>query len=585
MENNVENVETEVVETEVVDEHEGMVQCIDCGEWVPEDEAHVTSDGDYVCNDCIENYVVCNDCGELVKLDDAHEIYDGNYVCDNCVDDYVECADCNQLVPEDDCTYINSNGGYYVCSDCYNSYDYYYCEDCGEHYHSDDMEYVEVDDAWYCPDCIENHREDERVGGYHDHHDGTYGTKYSLGTENYDSEIFEDGMMYMGIETECSATIGGNESEFLDAMDSITLDDDGNKLLRYERDSSINANNLAGVECISVPCTPEKLYSLEDKIKNAFDKARELGYRSDTDRTGIHIHVSKPKNEEVIDRVLLVLETFKDEVIKVARRHSSNWAKFLSDTVYSNDEKENLKALFYIKRKKNTGDRYMALNLTNRDTIEFRLFRGTLNYKTWFAYVEFIHNIMVQCSDLSKPVTDIKWEDLVKGKFLSEYVVEREITCDKVITDTSYKFVELDNKLRLIRLHKNAQGKKLNKLLKKWARKLTTIDAFKFDRSSRELSMFEYEFENYNNKVRSIASILGKLSYMDVERIKVNSLNTTLSKLDDLIFNENYLSNDLRMDSVDLQEVKIIRDNLTKLSNEYRKLVDKFGSLAEGGDR
>ena len=35
-------------------------------------------------------------------------------------------------------------------------------------------------------------------------------------------------------------------------------------------------------------------------------------------------------------------------------------------------------------------DRYNAINITNRDTIEFRLFRGTLNYKTLSATIEFV---------------------------------------------------------------------------------------------------------------------------------------------------------------------------------------------------
>ena len=552
-------MEENILENEVLEEenHEGMVQCSDCGKWVPEGDA-IWLYGD-------SNHCICKECYE-----------EG---------DYVQCNDCGEVVPSCDARYIESNGGYYVCDSCFDYGDYYYCDDCGDYWHRDDMEYVEDDDCYYCPDCIGRHDYDSRIGGYHDHHDGTYDTKYSLGTENYDSEIFEDGKMYMGIETECSATIGGNETELLDAMDTITLDNSGNTLLRYERDSSINANGLNGVECISVPCTPEKLYSIEDKIKSAFDKARELGYRSDTDRTGIHIHVSRPKNEEVIDRILLVLETFKDEVIQVARRHSSDWAKFLSDTMYSDTEKENLKALFYIKRKKKTDDRYMALNLTNKNTIEFRLFRGTLNYKTWFSYVEFIHNIMVQCSDLSKPITDVKWDDLVQGKYISEYVVERGITCDKAITDTSYQFIELDNKLRLIRMHKNAQGKKINKILKKWAKKLTTMSGYKVSRRCNDLSTISYSFGEYKNLVSAIGNILDLIQYFDTNRIKLSSLSQLRSKLSDIAFNEQFLPEDKRMDNNDMDELHRIDMVLSKYSREFNTLCNKYGDLAEGGDR
>lgn len=547
----------EIVENVEEENHEGMVQCAHCGEWIPLESATEIygNSGDFICNNCYEDYyTTCNDCGDVVEIDET--------------------------------TYIRSGGGYRVCNNCYSYGNYCYCDDCGEYFEEDYVSYNEDDDCYYCDNCYHLHCGDSRVEDYHDHHDGTYDTKYSLGTEKYDSEIFEDGMMYMGIETECSATIGGNESAFLDAMDTITLNDSGDTLLKYERDSSINRNGLKGVECISVPCTPEKLYSLEDKVKSAFDKARELGYRSDTDATGIHIHVSRPKNDEVIDRILLVLETFKDEVIKVARRHSDNWAKFLSDTMYSDSDRENLKALFYIKRKKDTGDRYMALNLTNKNTIEFRLFRGTLNYKTWYAYVEFIHNIMVQCSDLSKPVNDIKWDDLVQGKFISEYVVERDITCDKVITDTSYKFIELDNKLRLIRLHKNANGRKINKILKKWFKVLVQFNGYKIPRNAgKELSQMYYVFAEYRNDVNSIYKMTDRLSRFDLEHIKRSSVYNVIDWLDDVIFNEQFVPSDKRMDVDDFEELKKIKENLQKLHGKYQELVHTYGELAEGGDR
>lgn len=41
--------------------------------------------------------------------------------------------------------------------------------------------------------------------------------------------------------------------------------------------------------------------------------------------------------------------------------------------------------------RRDTGNRYTGLNLANRDTVEFRIFRGTLNSGTFFARLEFCH--------------------------------------------------------------------------------------------------------------------------------------------------------------------------------------------------
>ena len=44
------------------------------------------------------------------------------------------------------------------------------------------------------------------------------------------------------------------------------------------------------------------------------------------------------------------------------------------------------------------GDRYEAINLTGRATIEFRIFRGSLKYEAVVAAVEFCHAILEFCA-------------------------------------------------------------------------------------------------------------------------------------------------------------------------------------------
>ena len=63
---------------------------------------------------------------------------------------------------------------------------------------------------------------------------------------------------------------------------------------------------------------------------------------------------------------------------------------------------------------KNKG-RYTAVNLENNDTVEFRLFRGTLRYKTFIAALQLVYEICRFAIELD----DKKMEGLSWSKFVS----------------------------------------------------------------------------------------------------------------------------------------------------------------------
>ena len=69
-------------------------------------------------------------------------------------------------------------------------------------------------------------------------------------------------------------------------------------------------------------------------------------------------------------------------------------------------------------------DRYTAVNLQPNNTIEFRIFNGTLNIMTLSKAIEFIHSLLSYCSQSSfKDIVNRKSESVrVEGylKFLSE---------------------------------------------------------------------------------------------------------------------------------------------------------------------
>ena len=67
-----------------------------------------------------------------------------------------------------------------------------------------------------------------------------------------------------------------------------------------------------------------------------------------------------------------------------------------------------------IPKSKRTFDRYTGVNLTNSDTIEFRIFRGTLRYQTILAALQLVDEICraaLVMSDYS--IKEMSWSDFV----------------------------------------------------------------------------------------------------------------------------------------------------------------------------
>ena len=383
----------------------------------------------------------CADCGEQFENEDDLiyiEEYD-RYVCQDCYDDnYCTCDDCGRVISNDDCNNVEG-GSRCVCDSCFDNY--YYCEDCGEYYDYDCM-HEDENGNWYCDDCWNSNRSHE-ICGYHDYPrsfkllnaSGEVNPPFRLGTE---LEMENDN----GVISECI--------DFLkDNFDAI-LSHDGSLCSRGAMEWVDDARSL------------KNHYEVADLKRKAFELLVKNGYRShDTSTCGLHVHVTRPfqeeinkldyyneedrkkidklkeKQEEVIDRIILFMETYKPELIKFSRRKNTDWCRWLSDVVTCDNGK--ITSLDFIKKVK--GESYghhRALNLENRNTIEFRIFKGTLNFDTYMASIELVNNIVELCSNLEIPIEDITWTKTTnKGQYVKKYVDENNIHTNKKIVDTS----------------------------------------------------------------------------------------------------------------------------------------------------
>ena len=105
---------------------------------------------------------------------------------------------------------------------------------------------------------------------------------------------------------------------------------------------------------------------------------------------GLHIHISRlafgrtaAQQEAAIARLLYFVEKHWNELLKFSRRTNRQLERWAARYGYKDTPKEMMdqaKSYHY--------GRYTCVNLTNEDTVEIRIFRGTLKYNTLAATIQ-----------------------------------------------------------------------------------------------------------------------------------------------------------------------------------------------------
>ena len=429
-------------------ENENIKICSICGEQLDNDNYYTNDNDDIFCEECYtERYAICGGCncelctehGEGYWCEDT-----GDYRCSDCV---IQCEECGNEFGNTNNMHELANG-HYICEHCREYNDYHWCDVCERLYHEDDLYYSDSEDGYLCRECQDNQI--------------SHGVMAWHGFNNWKSKKIEtekEPKFYIGTELEIDNKTNENESQ---AVQLITKNLDS----VCERDSSLSSY---GFEIISHPLSYKYIMSRADIIKDTFEQLQSLGYKShDTSCCGLHIHVTRP-SDEVIDRIIFIMETYKNEIEMFSRRANSTYARFWSSNII---DKEHLKALCKIKNIKNdfSHEKYMALNLQHNNTIEFRIFKGTLRAETYLASIEFVNNLVTLCSDLKKPLSAITWEELTKTKYAKNYCELRGIYTNVVPYDISdlilkKEIKELKQKNKLKELVKKCIKRKLKKAI------------------------------------------------------------------------------------------------------------------------
>lgn len=333
--------------------------------------------------------LTCAECGVELERDD-HFTFEGQTYCKDCFEGLtVECDNCLRRIWRDNAV---GNSTYTLCEDCRERY-YTYCEECGALVHNEDAYYFDDEDLPYCRDCF------ERMNCN------------SIKNYNYKPEpiFYGSGNLFLGVELEVDK--GGHIRE--NAQELLELANADEDRIYCKHDGSLND----GFEIVSHPMDLT-YHTKEMPWKDILTKAASMGYLShNTSTCGLHIHCSRQafgstfeEQEEAIGRVVFFVEKHWNELVRFSRRKWENLNRWAAKYATISDSTQET----YKKAKDKNMGRYVAVNLTNYSTIEFRLFRGTLRYKTFIATLQLVAEICdtaIRCTD--REIEETSWSDWV----------------------------------------------------------------------------------------------------------------------------------------------------------------------------
>ena len=298
-------------------------------------------------------------------------------------------VDLNYLAPKDEwqckpCieTYIaESEETFFQCRNC-NSYDYHteshwfnderYCQTCFD------------DNVYECDECSESYWSDNGHDCSYDDEDDNYGV---IHTYDYRPRpIFfghKEARYFLGFELEVEAMNDDRGEGAWLAQNTLQ------EHAYMKSDGSLSD----GFEIVTHPHTLEAYQELDWSV---LDKLRMQGFRSwNTDTCGLHVHVSRTAfgngdtrrvHEYAVSRQMHELRFMKliydnqRQVERLAGRQSNHYASFM----------DRGKLVEKVKFGRQSNGRYSVINTDNDQTIEVRIFRGSLRKERVMSALEFV---------------------------------------------------------------------------------------------------------------------------------------------------------------------------------------------------
>jgi hypothetical protein len=365
-------------------------QCQRCATWVDRYSLHQlatngSTHGDAVCTSCYNAAPVCTVC--------SRHYSEPEQCCDPSVP---RCCFCRcsirltggptnsraRLVPPDRDNPEERHSCRYCFEDRFTA-----CSDCTDIHDRSRMHHIRNTSSWICTACSEAERYERcdyccclynlEYGQCHIPHNPddedceceSCGEIESGGIHSYSYKprpVFKGvGPVFLGWELEVESRGGYNQPEELKKLVSVTIRSVGDSAY-LKSDSSINY----GFELVTHPMSYD--WAMAEFNWGAFDRMSKAGAYAGN-ACGLHVHVSKAgfSNPAHDYRWLMFWHRNQRTIKKIARRDSDQWAPFRTS-----DRKDSIN----IAKKKNTShERYCAINPTNENTYEVRVYASSLD--------------------------------------------------------------------------------------------------------------------------------------------------------------------------------------------------------------
>lgn len=309
----------------------------------------------------INNYIStfrCGDCGDLHIHYDMIRRNAWSFICHSCYErlsaesesNQSRCSLCNNRVDEEDLTDIAMDGC--VCS--------------------------------ICPQCYDS--------GQDVIHDYSYSPRFKYNRTGFDKRE----QLYYGIELEVEDTTEGDK---LRAGVGLLPD-----YTYAKRDSSI----ACGFEIVTHPATYNWWLSQTTEWNNVLKQLGNEGFRSfNTDTCGMHIHLSKDAFSwlHLYKFMYFVYNPHNYNIIHTISQRNKRDLAMWANT-------ENNKDMLYRKAidRSNPYGRHTAVGMSHLNTVELRIFKGTLAPIMFWKNMEFTQALYEFSRDYS--VRDMIWERL-----------------------------------------------------------------------------------------------------------------------------------------------------------------------------
>ena len=345
------------------------------------DSSYITSANEGYCDNCKEYLIHCNDCGITThEYEDFYYNGKSKFTCTKCYKKYKYCELCNtNHLKEDFKTIFDRGKMTLVCSKIKGK-----CTLC----HTYSTRLFNMNGKELCLRCKDSHNiciECDNVFINHDSSSGDRCSKciaksrsYSINGYSYKplpifhhtNDVRED-YIYMGVENELSAGY--------DLVNDIIVKG-GDEHFYAKSDSSINGE---GFEIVTHP------HTLFAHKKMACPLAPGVGKNNSC---GMHIHISKDNFKTFhIYKFMSFFNKQKPFIEKIAERSSCSYSRDLSHDACKKTSKN-----------KNNSERYQAVNLSNKNTVEVRVFASAVNESTYYKNIEFVHALVSFTRDANK---------------------------------------------------------------------------------------------------------------------------------------------------------------------------------------